>query len=171
MWFLLCLFEVNIIYCFIYHVFKENVKLVAVTVFIGVIIGFWMYFGKYWDLPAYLDRVIYYLPFFSFGEIVRRFSSFFEKRDLKKELIMLFLMVGVYVLLHPEFSILFKKDNIVLFYCLGFLGSLIILQFSKLVKYVPIVSYIGRYSIVVLCIHGFFSWFISKGAENIYDKC
>lgn len=76
-------------------------------------------------------------------------------------------MVGVYVLLHPEFSILFKKDNIVLFYCLGFLGTLIILQFSKLVKYVPIVSYIGRYSIVVLCIHVFFLGSLARGLRKI----
>ncbi len=114
-----------------------------------------MCFEKYWDLPAYLDRAIYYLPFFSFGELIRRFSSFLEKSDVKVEVLLLFLMVGAYVLLHPEFNILSSKNNIILFYLLGLLGTLIILQISKLVKYVPIVSYVGRYSIVVLCLHDF----------------
>lgn len=156
LWFLLCLFEVNIIYCFIYLVFKENVKWVAITALFLGLIGYWMYFEKYWDLPAYLDRAFYYLPFFSFGELIRRFSSFLENRNTKIEVLLLFVMVGAYVLLHPEFNILSSKNNIFLFYFLGLLGTLIILQISKLVKYVPIISYVGRYSIVVLCLHDFF---------------
>lgn len=161
-WFLLCLLEVNMMYMLINMAFKGNFKYVALVSILFGVIGYCLYYGGYWDLPAYLDRAIYYLPFFALGEITKRYTSFFKKRSLISEYIILILMLILFFLFHPEFAFLFKENNIFLFYALGLLGTLIVLQLSKIIKKLPIVSVVGRYSIVMLCLHSAILGIISK---------
>jgi fucose 4-O-acetylase-like acetyltransferase len=47
-------------------------------------------------------------------------------------------------------------------YLCGIIGTLAVLFFSKAVKKIPLVSYFGRYSIMVLVTHGWVQWGIIK---------
>ena len=45
------------------------------------------------------------------------------------------------------------SSPLLLVYLAGLLGTLGILLLSRVIKWLPIISYIGRYSIIVLCTH------------------
>ena len=57
-------------------------------------------------------------------------------------------------------------------YVNGLSGTLGVLLFAKQFKYIPVISYIGRYSIIMLGLHGpmigFFKSLFSKYISNLY---
>lgn len=162
-WFLLCLFEVNLMYYAIYLLCKEKVAFVVpLVLFIGGV-GYCFYFEKVLDLPMYIDRAMYFLPFFVVGGLVRKHTNFmYYGENIRNDVWMLFLCVVAFVALHPQSAFLFSKTNIFTFYVLGVLGTFVVLLLAKILKKIPVISYIGRYSIVMLCLHAFPLPFLSK---------
>lgn len=146
-WFLPCLFEVSVLFYLLQRFL--GAKLLCITSFvIGVCIGSFKV-----DLPLYIDSAMMFLPFFTFGCLLKQNTEFFSgppewKRDG--------ILIGVcflsgYVLcnmLHPNSYI-----QPLLFYLWGMLGTFMILLFARLAKSFQPFSYWGRYSIVILCVH------------------
>ncbi len=47
----------------------------------------------------------------------------------------------------------FSRDAVPVVYVCGIAGTMMVLTLSKMIKHVPLLSYWGRYSIMILCVH------------------
>ncbi len=157
-WFLWCLFLMNNLF---YLVMKlsggSKFALYAGICAIGVI-GF--YSGKNCIDILHLRTVLTAMPYFVAGYALRNHTNFLHRKAKRAEalpaaaaFILLYLLTcyegkaGIYYV-HNEY-----KVPIWALYGGGLIGIYGILTISRLLKRVPIVSYLGRYSIVVLITH------------------
>lgn len=164
-WFLICLFWTNLIFCLIYL----NVKSL---IFQGLtVVGLWS-IGYVLSLnsvylPLFFGTSLSALPFFFVGFLLRKTPMLFPNKfdRFGMALAVALLAVGVaYSKLCGKPQIAFREhvyignplEILLLSVCLV-LG---ILLFCKSIRWLPIVSYIGRFSIVVLVLHGFVAWHI-----------
>lgn len=161
-WFLLCLFWVNLIFyaisIFCGHI-KEKHRLIAVGFFsilaglTGVILSV---YGI--RLPLHIDSALTAMPFFAFGYFVFRYTSIVKpcKMDKWIPLIIIVLFSILYVI-SPFYSLRNNTNinyhNFVMVYLSGFIGALGVILLSKMLNRVPVVSYWGRYSIMILVSH------------------
>lgn len=168
-WFLLCLFAVNIYFYMVFLLTKRDV--VGITILSlacglsGYVIGYCGYF-----LPMWMDTALTAMPFFLFGYLLRCYSSVLYGSFSRKD--MFFALISLVVLLSVFFydkcldrSAIAFGDNYFdipfLSLCLGGIsGTYFVLMLAKYFKRLPIISYIGRYSIVVLLTHLLFLFII-----------
>lgn len=160
-WFLMCLFEVNLLfYCMQWLSAKISAKynlfivigLSLVLGIIGLILG-----ARHIDLLFYTDTALTALPLFAFGWWLFRHTNFTKCpinwiRDLA---IIIVCAIIVYFFAEPViwFSNNMPPTRLWSVYLCGVSGTIMILLISKLLTYVPLISYWGRYSIIVLCTH------------------
>ena len=166
-WFLWCLFINGIIFYAIYAISKLFGKYMAAAILansliIGII-GF--YLGKNSiNLPMYLDTALTVTPFYAFGYILRKHTQFLYPNKSDKYIIPISIACAAYILLcanKQEFVYnRMENANIFSMYSCGLIGTIGILYISKLIKKLPIISYLGRYSIIILCTHVLFYLFI-----------
>lgn len=159
-WFLLCLFEVNILFCIISLVCRYKKALMFFCCLLSGIIGYNIH------SPMYLDTCLVAMPFFFIGYFLRNSSVnilYANKYDRYNSIFIPFLVILFLVLLLPDFVdgkiphclYVWNYYELEVFrlYTVGLIGIFIILLLSKRMSYVPYISYIGRYSIVILGIH------------------
>lgn len=161
-WFLICLFIINIYFYIIYMISRHNI--IAISI-IGGCCGIIGYALDYYDLylPMWLDSSLTAIPFFIIGYIIRNYSNIlYDKVSLKYigwGIFSLFVLLGVYYINKAQSSsrILYVYNifdvNMSSLYASGIAGAYIVLLVSKYFVYVPVISYIGRYSIIVLLTH------------------
>lgn len=161
-WFLLCLFWVNIMFYMI-DLFSDKLT----TKYRPYAIGFLSFmmgivgvtFSNYGiRLPFYIDSAFTAVPFFAFGYFSFRFTPLAKKSKLDKWIplvIVLFIVILYFVA--PFYSL--RKNTSIgyqsfwLVYLCGFMGTLVIILLSKMIQKLPIVSLWGRYSIMILVSH------------------
>ena len=107
--------------------------------------------------PLSIGSAMTSLPFLWMGYFLNRKLSFFQL-SIRWQWALL-AGIGLLAVLHFTFV----GDNffylntystpLSLIYLAGLLGTLGILLLSRIIKWLPIVSYVGRYSIIVLCTH------------------
>lgn len=158
-WFLLCLFWVNIMaYTVLILVNKTKYPTFLFTIgcLIGGIIGFLLGRNNI-NFPMFLDSAFSALPFFAFGELLRKNTNFLESKTKPYLLPLLasFSFIVVYIIATGKVN---YRENLftipfVSVYACGIIGTMGVLCISKWIKKLPIVSYMGRYSIIVLCTH------------------
>lgn len=160
-WFLLCLFEVNILFYFVQWLSgrisaKHKVPIVLA---LSLVIGFTgLMLGVYSvNLHLYFDTMLSVLPFFAFGWWLLRHSNVLTspvnyKRDIPVAigcaLVLLFFATPVKWLVNR----VTVYDLPVVYLC-GIAGTMMVLLVSKMIGRLPLISYWGRYSIMVLCSH------------------
>ena len=162
-WFLWCLFLVNIIFYTLNIITqKDSKKLILLSFIIGGI-GLMLSIFKI-DIPYYLDTALSATPIFCFGWYLRKHTGFLElEYSTKKSILILVLIFVYFFLLHyASNGSLFWRLNYfggykgcLIVYPLGIIGTLAILSISRIVGLLSIVSYLGRYSIIVLCTHAY----------------
>ena len=130
-----------------------------------VLLGILGYSMNVLDLyfPLWFDTSLTVMPFFLCGYLSRHYSNILYENFTKENLVIfIFSLFGLlftyYVLEHGQLvSIYFFHNDyevkILSLYLGGISGSYCILLFSKFFRHIPILSYIGRYSIVVLLTH------------------
>lgn len=167
-WFLLCLFYVNLLFYVVYliafQIKKKEKQSLVVFILSMVVGGIGLCFWKFnINLPAFIDSAFTSVPFFCFGYLVKNHTKILENNRFDKYLllisIMLFVLVGSVALLFGEgYSLKYNhftvKSAIIAYPC-GLLGTLGVILFSKKVNRIPIVSKYGRYSIMILVTHKF----------------
>lgn len=161
-WFLLCLFLVNILFYLIFLLTKRNIVGITVTTFTCGIIGYALSRFGIW-LPLWLDSSLTAMPFFMMGYFLRNYSNILYGRltirDTATSLVLFLLLLIVYWFDETQSTgiIIYGNNdydiNIFSLYFGGFAGSYCILILSKRFGHLPGLSYIGRYSIVVLLTH------------------
>ena len=161
-WFLICLFIVNIYFYSVFILAKYNIKVISLFCIVLGISGYLMNaFGLY--CPLWFDTSLTVMPFFLCGYLLRNYSDVLYG-EIKKKQLGLFLLsltallFSYYVMEHRHLVLIsFLCNNygvnIISLYLGGISGSYCILFIAKYLQHLPIISYIGRYSIIVLLTH------------------
>lgn len=155
-WFLLALFNCNIIFYIIHSRLRErNLKLMFLVSILVGIIGFVL--GKLRiELPLYIDTAMTALPFYLAGFWIRRYNFFLYPHRFDK-LIPVFIIVALaamyFIASKPGMRTNSYEGNIFQFYAAAFAGIFVIMLIGKRFKKIPVISYLGRYSVITLGVH------------------
>ncbi len=158
-WFLLCLFEINIFFYVIYMFSGRFKKRTIVIAFVSLLSGV---FGiilslKGIDIPANLDSALSALPFFAVGYVIFRHTDLLKPNRYDRYLpLMIIVAFALVYIIHPNVSFRenhFLGNSWLTAYPFGTLGVLGVIWLSKLLKKLPVISYYGRYSIIILVTH------------------
>ena len=166
-WFLLCLFILNVIFYFVFLLSKKNIY---VILFISFLCGLGGYYCNVQSiiLPIWIDTALTSVPFFCVGYIIRNSTNFLDDIiSLKYSLILIcsaLLLIFCISLIGDGDDILYAGNhydvNPLCLYLGGISGTLCILIIAKYINYLPVISYVGRYSIVLLLTHQFYLFII-----------
>lgn len=160
-WFLICLFWANI-YFYLVQMFVRNDMLKVICVLL--ICGVGILLGKYTIfLPCMMDVAMTALPFFYVGYLLKRTNLLTPNRFDRYNLLFAIVLWGVafcaerycnvgnisfhYNRYHGNFAL----DTVV-----AICSVMAVLYLCKAIKHIPVVSYCGRYSIILLCTHHLF---------------
>ena len=169
-WFLFCLFEVNVLFYLLFVVserFRSSHVVLGITM--GVIgLSFSL---RHVNVPYFVDSAFSAMPFFYFGWLLKNHTAFFSWEKSKKSVIFSLVFIAVvFVVIHEfNYGLMDMVGNnygglwgCVQAYPYGILGTLAVLSASRIVGKVPVLSYIGRYSIIVLCTHVYAMYFADR---------
>ncbi len=163
LWFLLSLFWVNIISYFINSVKAEWARFILV-----ICCAFTGYCTLKFDiqLPLFMNAAFIYMPFFYMGAMMKKTTVLVKnKSDKYIPLFIILLYTIVYFSPLPTIFGLgsatqaFERPednfglNLLLFYPTALCMVLALLLLCKMIKQLPLISYVGRYSIIILCTH------------------
>lgn len=159
-WFLLCLFEINILFYLIQWVVKSILEKgqTAVVIVVSFALGLLgMYLGlREIRLPLYLDTAMSALPFFAFGWWLNRKTNFLKIPSKRIDVLIIVLcaaIIGIFAVPLSWLYNLFTPQAMWVAYLCGISGTIMVLLIAKFIKRLPLVSFWGRYSIIILCIH------------------
>lgn len=171
-WFLLCLFEVNVIFCLITLITSSIPIIGLLSLIFGLL-------GECFDkngilLPFYLCSSFSALPFFYLGYILKR-SSYIYNGDRKYSLIYglasIILAVTIYFVYDgPNIDFAYNRytGNIILIYTASAIGVIGLLLICKYLKWLPFISYFGKYSIIPLCVHVLFLYSVNMAFKYLF---
>lgn len=156
-WFLLALFWCNIAFCAVsLGVKRETAR--AVIVFAIFAVGYAVEkMGIF--LPCVLDAAMVGMPFFYFGYLLKKspllYPSRFDKYNLPVALLLFAVAYFTDIVFRPviHFHDKFISGNLLAMALLACSSVTGLLLLCKAVRWLPVVSYLGRYSIVTLCLH------------------
>jgi fucose 4-O-acetylase-like acetyltransferase len=158
LWFLLCLFITNLIFCVLRRLLKNEVAFsfaVVVCALIGVALGEDGVSGFAWSATALTA-----LPFFYFGYMSNRISWLYPNKCDKYNLLIAVAVIGIAFAINyysANAHISMRENRFVGSALASYVSSALIvagvLMLCKVVRHIPWVSYVGRYSIVVLGTH------------------
>lgn len=159
-WFLLCLFEVNILF-YLCHIFSDRFGKYKIYTIISISLLFGitgLILAKYGiNLPMFIDTSFTSLPFFMMGYVINRHSILLQpnKYDKYSLIIIIVCFITAYLISgYVDFRTnQFRSISFLTVYPCGFLGVISIMFIAKRINYIPIVSYWGRYSIMILVSH------------------
>lgn len=163
-WFLICLFWINIIFCLI-SIYVKNPLCRAAAVGLCGLAGYLLSMKDIY-LPLYLSATLSALPFFYIGYLLRKIPLLYKNRYDKFNLPLSILLLGIpsaYCLMGEAVYISFRTNivqgNMAVIYLVSLSLVIGLLLLCKAVGWLPLVSYLGRYSIIVLGLHGIvISW-------------
>ncbi len=177
-WFLLSLFWTNLLFYALYLVSKKVVakrfpryataSLVVLSIFLGMV-GFLL--GRYGiKLPLFLASSLASVPYFCAGHAAFRYTqilapSRYDRWNIPVALVCFGIVAALSLKAPPE-SVSYVSNRYWIpvwqVYLSGILGTLGVLFLSKAIGKVPLVSYFGRYSIMILVTHGWIQWIIIR---------
>lgn len=161
-WFLLCLFELSLIFyiiCALERKYNIGSWFVYVSTLIVGFIGYSLGAKYHINIPMYIDTAMTALPFYSFGDLIRKktnllYSNNFDKYNW------IIIVVGVIIVISIACPVTYFRNqfiphSLLKLYISGSTGVLVILLIAKLVEEIHLFSYLGKYSIIVLVTHMF----------------
>ena len=161
-WFLLCLFIMNLMFYLVYSITKgKKFPMFIVTIACGLI-GYLLDYRNIY-IALWIDSSLTAMPFFMVGYLIRSNTNFLYDSFSPKHLLLsvLSLMILFLVILLDEMqgahNIYYGSNeyevNVFSLYFGGIFGMFLVLLISKRLNNLPVVSFVGRYSIVVLLTH------------------
>ena len=158
-WFLLCLFETNIIFyllhALVYKLFKRRQTLVIciLSLLLGIV-GI-----KFINMPFYLGKALEIAPFFAFGYVCRHHTKLLEPNKFDKYIPLILIVLGLFLyFLTPRQNIFIPQPiaihSYLLHYPCGIAGATFIILLSKWIRHLPAVNWWGKNSIILLVLHG-----------------
>lgn len=161
-WFLLCLFEVNILF-YIIHIIanrmKEGMRLTAIVTLTSLC-GFGGLLLSHFrvNIPFFLDSALTAMPFFAFGYLIFRQTALLQPCRHDRYIPIAVLLLGAFLFFCAGTFTLRTNDihglrNYMALYPCGFAGALLVVLLSKWIKRIPVIRWWGRYSIIILVTH------------------
>ena len=160
-WFLLCLFEINIVFYLIQWVSGKVTKryqthlVLVVSAMLGC--GGLFLAAKEIMIPLYVGTTMTALPYFAFGWWLRRHTHFLSSPvNLKVDLPMIVICILIVALLGVYVTYCYNsipREGLATAHLCGIAGTMMVLTVAKIIKHIPFVSFWGRYSIIILCTH------------------
>ena len=161
-WFLLCLFLINLFFYVIFLLSKRNlITIIILSCFCGI--AGYLLNVKNQYLLVWMDSALTSMPFFMLGYVMRKHTSVLNEDFSRKDYLLSIAALLVLLLVYGfneycgtnviEFARNEYNIHLLSLYLGGMAGTLLVFLFSKYFGHLPIVSYIGRYSIVVLLTH------------------
>lgn len=161
-WFLLCLFFMNLIFYLIYLIAKGKMfPMFLMTIACGLT-GY-LLDCQHIYIALWIDSALTAMPFFMLGYFIRSKTDLLNETLSKKhlQLSVLSLLMLLFAVWLDEIQGVHEiyygsneyEVNAFSLYAGGAFGMLFVLLISKRVNSLPVVSYVGRFSIVVLLTH------------------
>lgn len=154
-WFLLCLFWCNIIFCQItIHIREEWLRIMTVIAMgaLGLFLG-----KRGLFIPMFIDVALTALPFFAFGYYLKKSDILYPNKYDKYNILFAFVFWSIAFALTKttEYRLSLHYNGLDGWstYFISIASVLAILFLCKSIKYIPFISYAGRYSIILLCVH------------------
>lgn len=171
LWFLHCLFVLNIVFYVLVVISRRIINNCLSTVILGIFAivaggcGFALSCSGI-HLPIKFETVLTAMPFFAIGYFVGCNREFLLDKRYDRWLILLAIIcfLGTALLATGETVYMtntYEHLSIFQLYCGGVLGIAFVLLLSKRFVYLPFVSYIGRYSIILLVTHLPLVWYMA----------
>lgn len=155
-WFLICLFWCNIIFCAISLYIRKDAFRIILVLLLGTL-GWYLGNVVHVFVPLFLDVALTALPFFAFGYYLKRTPILYRNKYDKYNILFAVALWGVSFLLetttHYRLSLHYNGLEGWSTYIISIASVMSILFFCKIIKRLPFVSYFGRYSIIPLCVH------------------
>ena len=148
-WFLLCLFEINLAPKY------QTAVVLVISLLLGCC-GLALGVAQVKN-TLYLCTMLTALPFFAFGWWLRRHTLFLSQPfDWRKDIPLM--VVCVLIVATCAYRVVYAfneipREGVPFIYLCGIAGTLLVLTVAKFIKRIPFVSFWGRYSIIVLCTH------------------
>lgn len=161
-WFLCALFYDNLIFCAIKVYLRKPWAVAASILTLGATGHLLTHHGVY--LPFYFTQALNGLPFFYLGSLIKNAKILYpghaDRWSLPLGVVLLGLGIGVCYLIGDTPKIDFYENRIHApiwgIYPVALLMVFGCLMLCKAIRWLPIVSYIGRYSIITLGLHKLF---------------
>ncbi len=160
-WFLICLFWVNMLYYFVHMRVSSVLLRSTICIALGVSGLLLDYYSIY--LPLFLASAFSATPFFFVGVMIRKLPVLYDTDHDKAILafaVMVLIAVITYCLMGYTPQIAFQHNRYTGNYPEIIIVSVLMvtcfLILCKAVKWLPVISYFGRYSIIVLGVHNLF---------------
>jgi len=160
LWFLWSLFLMNLMFWgilrFAKRFFPNHHFLAISSIFLGLaIVGNYAYFQLSADIGN-LFGTMRNIPFFCLGYMASQkdFIGRMESASMKNKAICLLVAFLVTLLLYLPIVHQSLSTNTIAYYVCGIAGTTLILSLSSMIVRLPLISYLGRYSIIVLLTHG-----------------
>lgn len=152
LWFLLSLFWCNLLYYIVHLVSKKwYVQFICALFFAFV---YWAIKDKVF-LPLYFHNTLMYFPYFVFGSMLRKTSILYDNEGKsfisKYGDLLLGCLFAVIFLVIANISCTIRPIGVSLRYIYSISGVLALLLILKKIRNLRVISYYGRYSIVILC--------------------
>ena len=150
LWFLYCLFRINIVFYLIYILANKFSHSNWIIIICSAIIGAigWASRLMGFTIPFFGYTVFLNLPFFMFGYMLFRQTSLLKPNKYDK---FLWLQVLAAIIIVVVGRLMLEKISMT--YVCGFAGTYGVLMLSKQLNWLPMFSYFGRYSIMILVTH------------------
>lgn len=179
-WYLITLFNVCLIVSIVFKVTTNIINRVVVLVVLSIVGMLLSYYRVL--LLAYLSQALFALPFFCYGYIINKYEVLNNSalRRLPSLIWIALLAVVVTLCQYCDLDLVFvgayTSGNLLLVHVYALIVTLCMLFLCRKVGNVPIVTYIGRYSLIVLGLH----WMVWTcclsvlnmvfGSEELYYK-
>lgn len=167
-WFLWCLFLLNLFFYGLYLLSSKTrhpLRMLSLLCLGAGLIGFSCLFFHV-NLYAFIDEALEAMPFFCCGYLLRQYSiqapagifNILKSNPERKGRYMTESIIGIALLAAYTYLMTsFQTENYFLRlwirYSCGIGGTLMVIFIARLLKRLPLISYFGRYSIMILCTH------------------
>lgn len=176
LWFLLALFWANILFMLFRRISKNNIFL-GCSAFTAAVISLLLFSGET-KLPLFLDSAMIALPFFFMGHYIAHTgilkSTGLDKYALPYAIILLVIAAICYILGNKPFIAMYSVEitgNPVMFGLGAVALVLSTILLCKKAGAIPFVTYIGRFSLIVLGIHLLVQQIIRTGLQFAGMDC
>ena len=142
LWFLWGLFMLNVAFYVLHRFIKSDILLGLCCFVLGIVLG------KILSLPASISKAFVYIFYFYLGYMATR-HDIIGRLPVRKALplaLLLFVALGFF---NPASDVLLYIQQTLL----SVAGVLALLLLCKVIKHLPYISYVGRYSIMLLVTH------------------
>ena len=158
-WFITCIFLVELLAYFIVFVCKDKNYLLLLSAGLFIILTY--FYKTFIDVRLIWNAeiVLPAIPFFLLGYVMKNQKTVFEKLTNWKLIpayLVSYVIIGFLNIKYTGQSVSMysnKYGNILLFYLGAVLGSLFVVSVSRIIKRISVINYIGKNSLIIFSLH------------------